>query len=81
VEVPYGPVTAYASQPTRPRNSSSIASETDQEVKPAPGRIERPGVTPPVQIKTREKRDGHSRANLTKTQPAAEVLAALMEVC
>lgn len=63
VEVPYGPVTAYTSQPIRKRISSSIAVETDQEVKPAPGRT-RPASSPPVQIKKepRETRDGHFRA-------------------
>ncbi|MBX7132564.1 MAG: septal ring lytic transglycosylase RlpA family protein [Fimbriimonadaceae bacterium] len=62
VEVPHGPVTAYTSQPNGTRISSSIAAETDQEVKPAPGRT-RPSTAgrSSQQIVTREKRDGHSR--------------------
>ena len=62
VEVPYGPVTAYTSQPSRTRISSSIAINQEQEVTPAPGRIERSANQPPVKTKTRERNDGHSRA-------------------
>lgn len=62
VEVPYGPVTAYTSQPNSLRISSSIAVETDQEVKPASGRTRPPMAgRSSQQIVTREKRDGHSR--------------------
>lgn len=62
VEVPYGPVTAYTSQPIRKRISSSIAIKTDQEVKPAPGRTRPPAAgKSSQQNKARERNDGHSR--------------------
>lgn len=61
VEVPYGPVTAYASQlPTLATRHSALA--TQQEVTPALGRI-KPAMTQISSFKeARERNDGHSRA-------------------
>lgn len=55
-EVPYGPVTAYTSQPTRPRNSSPIAINQLQEVlSPVPGGTERRPHETSYQSKAREQ--------------------------
>ena len=66
--------------PAFPANfAGSIATRNQEQevISPVPAGGTEHASSPPVQIKTRERNDGHSRAKLTKAQLAAEVRAAL----